>query len=98
MAREPRYRLLKPHLMRELMERTGTGSEISGRELATQVGIAHGTMDALLNGSTKTQPSSIAHAIARVIGVDLLILWAPTGRAVPAEDSHSDTPRTAVPV
>jgi len=78
------------------MERTGTGSDISGRELAARVGIAHGTMDGLLNGSTKTQPSSVAHAIATVIGVDLLILWAPTGRAVPVEDSHPDTSRTAV--
>lgn len=96
MAREPRYLLVKPHLLRELMERTGTGSGVSGRELAAQVGIPHGTMDALLNGSTKTQPSGVAHAIASAIGVDLLILWAPTGRAVPAEDTYPDTSRTAV--
>ncbi|MFE1925850.1 helix-turn-helix domain-containing protein [Streptomyces asoensis] len=98
MAREKRYRLVKPHLLRELMERTGTGSDISGRELAARVGVANGTIDGLLNGSTKTQPSSVAHHIADVIGVDLLVLWAPTGRSVPAEDAHSDSPRAAVSV
>ncbi|MFF7259525.1 helix-turn-helix domain-containing protein [Streptomyces sp. NPDC008159] len=96
MAREPRYRLVKPDLMRLLMERTGTGAGISGRELADKVGIPHGTVDALLNGQTKTQPSSVAHRICAVIGVDLLILWAPTGRAVPAEDSPAALQRVAV--
>ncbi|MET9100007.1 helix-turn-helix domain-containing protein [Streptomyces antibioticus] len=97
MAREPRFLLVRPGLMRQLMERTGTGSDISGRELAARVGVANGTIDGLLNGATKTQPFSVAHHICDVIGVDLLVLWAPTGRAVPAEDAHSDTPRTAVP-
>ncbi|WP_217545617.1 XRE family transcriptional regulator [Streptomyces sp. GbtcB6] len=98
MVREPRYRLVKPDLLRELMGRTGTGSDISGRELATQVGIPHGTVDALLRGATKTQPAGVAHDISRVIGVDLLILWAPTGRAVPDEDSVSDIPAAAARV
>ncbi|MFJ3794992.1 helix-turn-helix domain-containing protein [Streptomyces sp. NPDC090088] len=97
MVREPRYRLVKPHLLCELMERTGTGAEISGRELARQVGIPHGTVDALLSGATKTQPTGVAHEIARVIGVDLLILWAPTGRSVPDDESVSDISRAAVP-
>lgn len=96
MAPEPRYRLVKPSLMRELMDRTGTGADVSSRELASKVGIPHGTVGALLSGNTKTQPSSVAHEICRVIGVDLLILWAPTGRAVPAEDSSSNTPHLAV--
>ncbi|WP_157876981.1 XRE family transcriptional regulator [Streptomyces graminilatus] len=96
MASEPRYRLVKPGLMRELMDRTGTGSDVSGRELASKVGIPHGTIDALLSGNTKTQPSSVAHEICRVIGVDLLILWAPTGRAVPAEDTSTAAPHLAV--
>lgn len=93
-----RYRLVKPALLRELMERTGTGSPVSGRELATEVGVPSSTVDALLNGVTKTQPAEVAEEIARVIGVDLLILWAPTGRAVPAEDSQANAPRTAVSV
>ena len=98
MAREPRYRLVKPHLLGELMERTGTGAPISGRQLAAQIGIPHGTVAALLSGSTNTQPSSVAHAIAKVIGVDVLILWAPTGRAVPAEEPVPAPAGMAVPV
>ncbi|MFI1723875.1 helix-turn-helix domain-containing protein [Streptomyces sp. NPDC020489] len=99
MISPPRYRLLRPHLMRELMERTGTGAPISGRELAAAVDVPSSTIDALLNGVTKTQPADVAERIVRVIGVDLLILWAPTGRAVP--DPPEDQPaglRTAVPV
>lgn len=95
-ASPPRYRLVRPDLLRDLMERTGTGSSISGRELAAKVGVPHGTVDALLNGTTKTQPSNIANKIARVIGVDVLILWAPTGRAVPDDDSHEGARSLAV--
>jgi hypothetical protein len=97
MAREPRYRLVKPALLRELMERTGTGASVSGRELASRVNIPHGTVDALLSGQTKSQPASVAHEICAVIGVDLLILWAPTGRAVPVDDSSPAAARVAVP-
>lgn len=96
MISTPRYRLLKPHLLRDIMERTGTGASISGRELAAIVGVPHGTIDALLNGHTKTQPEHVAKHICRVIGVDELILWAPTGRAVPADDTVPDSSRTAV--
>ncbi|MDX3759280.1 helix-turn-helix transcriptional regulator [Streptomyces sp. AK02-04a] len=81
---EPRYVLLDPDLLRRLMERTGTGHSISGRELARRVSVPHGTIDNLLNGNIKSQPSEIAHSICRTIGVDILILWAPAGRAVPA--------------
>lgn len=96
MAREPRYRLVSPELLRTLMERTGTGASISGRQLAVKVEVPHGTIDALLSGETKTQPATIAHSISRVIGVDLLILWAPTGRAVPVDDNTTAEPM-AVP-
>jgi hypothetical protein len=97
---EPRYVLLDPDLMRRLMERTGTGHSISGRELARRVGVPHGTIDNLLNGNIRTQPSDVAHGISRIIGVDALILWAPAGRAVPVEagDVEDATPRTAVAV
>lgn len=96
MVREPRYLLVKPGLMRELMERTGTGAPVSGRELAAQVGIPHGTVDALLNGATKTQPAHVAHSIASAIGVDVLVLWAPTGRSVTAECPQANESRTVV--
>lgn len=81
-----RYRLVDPELLRTLMKRTGTGSGISNRELAAAVGVSHGTIDNLLNGASKTQKEPVASAICQAIGVDLLILWAPTGRAVPAAD------------
>ncbi|MFJ1657223.1 helix-turn-helix domain-containing protein [Streptomyces anthocyanicus] len=89
MTREPRYRLLKPHTLRDLMSRTGDGSEISGRALASAVGIPHGTIEGLLNGKTKTQPAPVAREICRVIGVDVGCLWAETGRKVPDEKTEA---------
>lgn len=88
---EPRYVLLDPDLLRRLMERTGTGHSISGRELARRVNVPHGTIDNLLNGNIKSQPSEVAHGICRTIGVDVLILWAPAGRSVPAGPDGVDT-------
>jgi hypothetical protein len=85
--------------MRRLMLRTGSGHSIKGRELARRVGVPHGTVGGLLSGNIRTQPSDVAHAICRIIGVDALILWAPAGRAVPvdSEDVVGITPRAAVP-
>ncbi len=80
---EPRYVLLDPDLLRRLMERTGSGHSISGRELARRVGVPHGTIDNLLNDNTKSQPYEIACSISQVVGVDLLVLWTPGGRSVP---------------
>lgn len=98
MTSPPRYRLVNPDLLCLLMERTGTGSDISGRALAAAVDVPKSTIDALLNGVTKTQPYEIAEKIARVIGVDLLILWTPTGRAVSGDEQPASAARTAVPV
>lgn len=96
---EPRYVLLDPDLLRRLMERTGTGHSISGRELARRAGVPHGTIDALLNGNIKSQPSDVAHGISRIIGVDVPILWCPAGRAVPVDTDDVDhiTTRAAIP-
>jgi transcriptional regulator with XRE-family HTH domain len=85
-SREPRYKLLKPHTLRDLMGRTGDGSAISGRELAAQVGVPHGTIEGLLNGKTKSQPQRVAREICRVIGIDVGCLWAETGRKVSDEE------------
>ncbi|MGY5129240.1 helix-turn-helix domain-containing protein [Streptomyces nigrescens] len=82
---EPRLRLVDADLLRRLMARTGTGCGISVRQLAAASGVSHGTIDNLLKGRIKTARHDVAHQICRVIGVDLLILWAPTGRAVPVE-------------
>ena len=96
MVTPTRYLLVSPDRLRDLMGRTGTGSSISGRELAAKVGVPHGTVDALLNGGTKTQPGCVAEDIARVIGVDLLVLWAPTGRSVPDPDAHEGARHLAI--
>jgi transcriptional regulator with XRE-family HTH domain len=82
------------------MERTGSGHSISGRELARRVGVPHGTIDNLLNGNIKSQPHEIACGISREIGVDLLVLWTPAGRAVPVgtDDVVTLSPRSAVAV
>lgn len=91
---EPRYVLLDPDLLRRLMERTGAGHSISGRELARRVGVPHGTIDNLLNGNIKSQPYDVAYGICRTVGVDILILWNPAGRAMPVDvgDTDSFTP------
>ncbi|MGW8374291.1 helix-turn-helix transcriptional regulator [Streptomyces sp. ODS28] len=84
-----RYRLVSPDLLRRLMERTGTGSRISIRDLAAAAGVSHGTIHALVQGETRTAAPQVAHEVCRVIGVDLLILFTPTGRAVPADESDA---------
>lgn len=94
---EPRLVLLDPDLLRRLMERTGTGHSISGRELARRVGVPHGTIDGLLNGTIKSQPYEIGTDICRIIGVDLLILWTPRGRAVPVDNAGDTARRSAIP-
>ncbi|MFD5903621.1 helix-turn-helix domain-containing protein [Streptomyces microflavus] len=80
-----RFLLVNPARLRMLMERTGTGAGITHRELAKNVGIPHGTIDHLLSGDVRTQPADIAYAISQVLGVDHLVLWAPTGRSIPAD-------------
>jgi tetrahydromethanopterin S-methyltransferase subunit G len=77
----PKYRLISTHLMRTLMQRTGTGAAITGRRLARDVGASHGLIGELLTGARDTVPATIAQGIAQRIGVDLLILFVPAERA-----------------
>ncbi|MDT0270294.1 helix-turn-helix transcriptional regulator [Streptomyces sp. DSM 44915] len=77
----PTYRLPDPDLMRTLMRRTGTGAPVSIRELAAASGLSHGTVGNLLTGVTSSVSADAAHAIADRIGVDVLVLWVPAGRA-----------------
>ncbi|MEU7639852.1 helix-turn-helix transcriptional regulator [Streptomyces sp. NPDC039016] len=81
----PRYLLVDADLLRRLMARTGTGRGISVRQLAATSGVSHGTIENLLRGRIQTARHDVAHKICDAIGIDLLILWAPTGRAVPLE-------------
>lgn len=83
-ASGPPYLLVDPDLLVALMRRTGTGSPIAVRTLADRVGLAHSSLQDLRTGRRKHVDAETAQAIADTIGVDLLILFAPTGRAVPA--------------
>lgn len=78
---DPIYRLVNPDLLRTLMQRTGTGSPVTIRELADASGVSHGTVHNLLTGKADKLTGDQAHAAAKRIGVDLLILWEPVGRA-----------------
>lgn len=91
-AQHPLYRLLDRRLMARLMERTGTGAAVTIRGLAADAGIAHGTVGNLLTGEQESVIEPTARAICGVIGVDLLILFAPVGRAT----RHTGRPRLAV--
>lgn len=71
-----------------LMERTGDGREISVRELAEAAGCHPSKIDALRNGRRKKSLYTEAMAIAKRLGVDLLVLWEHTGRTVEAPADH----------
>ncbi|MER8233534.1 helix-turn-helix transcriptional regulator [Streptomyces sp. NPDC094049] len=77
----PRYRLVNPTLFRMLMQRTGTGAQLTLRDLGDLVGIPHTTIGNVLAGDQESVSSETAQAIATTIGVDLLILWVPVERA-----------------
>ncbi|MFE1770287.1 XRE family transcriptional regulator [Streptomyces sp. NPDC059008] len=79
----PMYRLVDPNLLRTLMRRTGTGAPVTIRGLADAVGCSHSTIGNLLVEQQHSVPAATAHAIAARIGVDVLVLFAPTGRATP---------------
>ncbi|MDV9194355.1 helix-turn-helix domain-containing protein [Streptomyces sp. Wh19] len=78
----PLYKLVKPGLLRTLMERTGTGAAVSVRELSALTGVPRSTIGALLTGAQQAVQDTAAHAIVEGLGVDLLILFAPVGRSV----------------
>jgi hypothetical protein len=78
------HRLVDPDLMRQLMKRTGDGAPVTIRDLAKACSAPHGTIGNLLTGSQKAVPAGTALAIANRLGVDLLVLFTPTGRTVPA--------------
>lgn len=89
MKQSPRmYKLHSPELLRTLMQRTGTGASVTIRDLAVAAGCPHGTIGNLLTGAQECVAADVAHGVADRIGVDLLILFAPTGRAVPVPRSE----------
>ena len=87
--------LVNPDHLVILMKRTGDGREVSVRELADAAGCHPSKIDALRNGRRKKSLYTEATAIATRLGVDLLVLWAHTGRTVEAPTEHDHL--TAVP-
>ena len=84
------YVLVSPDLLVQLMERTGDGRPVSVRELARVASCSHSKIGHLRTGERETATHDEALAIARRLGVDLLVLWKPIGRTVgaPAEPQH----------
>lgn len=84
------YVLVSSDLLVQLMERTGDGRPVSVRELAQAAGVSHSKIGHLRTGERDTADEHEAPAIANRLGVDLLVLWKPTGRTTeaPAEPGH----------
>lgn len=82
--------LVSADLLVLLMKRTGDGREVSVRDLADAAGCHPSKIDALRNGRRKKSTLDEALAIAKRLGVDLLVLWEHTGRTVeaPTEPLH----------
>lgn len=89
--------LVSADLLVQLMERTGDGREVSVRELADKAGCSHSKIGHLRTGERETATEDEAKAIAKRLGVDLLVLWKHTGRTVPAP-VETDTEHLAVAV
>ncbi|NEA40923.1 helix-turn-helix domain-containing protein [Streptomyces sp. SID11233] len=88
-------RLVDPELLRRLMSRTGTGREISVRELAREAGVHPAAIGFLRTGERSTASRTVAVAIARRLGVDELVLWEPLGRSVSEESVSTSVARIA---
>ena len=77
----PAYRLVSTALFRQLMQRTGTGSSVTFRQLARDAGVHRNTVNNLLSGAQETVPATAATALAQRLGVDLLVVFEPVCRA-----------------
>ncbi|MEU8756279.1 helix-turn-helix transcriptional regulator [Streptomyces chartreusis] len=76
--------LVSADLLVQLMQRTGDGREVSVRDLADAAGCHPSKIGHLRTGERQTATHDEALAIAKRLGVDLLVLWEHTGRTVPA--------------
>ncbi|MER7801189.1 helix-turn-helix domain-containing protein [Streptomyces parvulus] len=76
--------LISSDLLVQLMRRTGDGREVSVRDLAQAAGCHPSKIGHLRSGERSTATHDEALAIARRLGVDLLVLWEHTGRTVQA--------------
>lgn len=92
---EDKMLLVSPDLLIRLMKRTGDGRAITVRDLAEIARVHPSKIGFLRTGDHKTAPRTAALAIARRLGVDELVLWAPAGRTTPAPDEDA-TPLSVV--
>ncbi len=90
------YVLVSPDLLVQLMKRTGDGREVSVRELAQAAGCHPSKIGHLRTGERETADEDEAPAIAKRLGVDLLVLWEHTGRTIPAPAEPDHDRLTAV--
>jgi len=81
--------LVSADLLCQLMERTGNGRSVSVRDLADAAGCHPSKIGHLRTGERETATQDEALAIAKRLGVDLLVLWEHTGRTVPVPDEPS---------
>jgi transcriptional regulator with XRE-family HTH domain len=91
-----RYCLLDRDLLRRLMKRTGNGTEVTIRELAREAGCSASLVGHLLTGESQDVSVEIAHGISEAIGVDVLILFTPTGRRARTR-RHQEVPECPTP-
>jgi hypothetical protein len=89
--------LVSADLLVQLMKRDGDGQEVSVRDLADAAGCHHSKIGHLRTGERKSATVAEAMAIATRLGVDLLVLWKPTGRTVPAPAEVEPHRPTAIP-
>jgi transcriptional regulator with XRE-family HTH domain len=89
--------LVSCDLLVQLMERTGNGRSVSVRELADASGCHPSKIGHLRSGERSTATHDEALAIAKRLGVDLLVLWEHTGRTVPAPAEPAEAHIAAVP-
>ena len=88
--------IVSADLLVQLMKRTGDGREVSVRDLADAAGCHPSKIGHLRKGERRTANHDEALAIARRLGVDLLVLWEHTGRTVPAPAEDTTNHLTAV--
>lgn len=73
-----RYDLRDPKILRWVMDHPGRGVPYSTRELAKEIGLSyHSLIGHLLTGKLTDCPIEVAHRIAEVTGVAVLVLFAP---------------------
>lgn len=91
-----RYTLRDPKILKWVMENPGRGKSHTIRSLSEAVGLTHhSAIGHLVSGRTNECDYEIAHAIAREVGVAVLVLFAPPASPDSNEPNtaHQETSR-----